>query len=114
MHLLGFLAQFWWAVLLVILVAVGTFVMVAGRNAPGGLAGRTREGWRKWKQVGEKVANVQARVFLTVFYFTLMAPFGLWQATVSDRLRLRRRDVSSFWIDRSTLDRDMATARRQF
>ncbi len=73
-----------------------------------------KAGWRKWKAISDRVANVQARILLTVFYFTVMAPFGLWQGFVADRLRLKRSEVSSFWLDRSTTDRTLEDARRQF
>jgi hypothetical protein len=114
MHLFGFLAQYWWAIVLAIALFLLVFVMIAGRGAAGGFRGRTSKGWAKWKKASDRVANVQARVLLTIFYFTLMAPFGLWQAFISDRLRLKRPSGDSYGVDRSTLDRDLADARRQY
>ncbi len=109
-----FLADYWWAVPVVMLLIVATFVAVAGRGAEGGFGGRTRHGWARWKAMSERVANVQARVLLSVFYFTLMAPFGLWQAFVSDRLALKRTPRDSFWVERKTRDRTLDDGRRQF
>jgi hypothetical protein len=114
MHLFGFLAHYWWAIVLATALFLLAFVMIAGRGAEGGLRGRTGKGWSKWKKASDRVANIQARVLLTIFYFTLMAPFGLWQAFIADRLRLKRPSGDSYWADRSTLDRDLADARRQF
>jgi hypothetical protein len=114
MHFFGFLLEYWWVIALAMVLFLVSFVLIAGRGAEGGLRGRSREGWRKWRVVAERVANVQARVLLTIFYFTFMAPFGLWQASVADRLGLRRGDRASFWIDRTTRDRDLASGRRQF
>lgn len=71
-------------------------------------------GWRKWKALSDRVANVQSRILLSVFYFTLMAPFGMWQAWLADRLALRRADGPSAWVARSTGDRTLDDARRQY
>ncbi len=114
MHLLGYLAQYWWVLVLAILVFLASFVLIAGRNAEGGLRGRSREGWRRWRAVAERVGNVQARILLSIFYFSFVAPFGLWQAFVSDRLGIRRHGRPTNWIGRVTRDRDLADARRQF
>ena len=73
-----------------------------------------RTGWRKWKAFGERAANVQARVLLTVFYATFMAPFGLWETSVGDRLGLKRPADGPRWIKRGTGDRALDDALRQF
>jgi hypothetical protein len=114
MHLFSFLAEFWWMLLAAAIMAMATFVLVAGRGAEGGFGGRARQGWRKWQALGERVANAQARVLLTVFYFTVMAPVGLWQGLVADRLGLKRPTGGSYWVDRATRDRTLEDARRQF
>ena len=59
------------------------------------------------------MVNFQARVLLTAFYYTLMAPFGLWQALGADRLALRRPEHEGFWVDRATGDRTLDDARKQ-
>ena len=71
-------------------------------------------GWKKWKALSERVANVQARVLLTVFYFTFAAPAGAWQGFISDRLGLKRPEGETFWLERSTTDRTLDDARKQF
>ena len=114
MHLFSWLAQYWWAILIAIPLIVLTFVMIAGRGAEGGLRGRSQEGWRKWKALSERVANVQARILLTVFYFTVMAPVGFWQGFLADRLLMKRPRGASFWVERATRDRTLDDARRQF
>ena len=73
-----------------------------------------RAGWHKWKAFAEWLGNVQARIILTVFYCTFMAPVGFWQTFVGDRLRLARPEGASFWCERSTTDRTLDDARRQF
>ena len=71
-------------------------------------------GWRKWKAFSERLGNIQARIMLTVFYFTLVAPFGLWQTRLADRLGLKRPDGQRYWCERSTADRTLEDAQRQF
>ncbi len=58
--------------------------------------------------------NFQARVLLTAFYYTVMAPFGLWQGLLADRLALRRPASETFWVERVTGDRVLDDARKQF
>ena len=71
-------------------------------------------GWKKWKALSERVANVQARVLLTLFYFTFAAPVGAWQWFISDRLRLKRPDGETLWLVRSAPDRTLDDALKQF
>jgi hypothetical protein len=47
-----------------------------------------RRVWQVWKRVGKKVGDFQARVLLTVFYFVILAPFGL-AMRAADPLGLR-------------------------
>lgn len=48
-----------------------------------------RRAWEGWKRFGRKVGDLQARVLLTVFYFVILAPFGLGMRA-ADPLGLRR------------------------
>ena len=113
MHL-TFLATYWWAVLAVMLVVFVGFVLVAGRGAEGGFRGRTQHGWGKWKDLSRKGAEVQARVILTLFYFTAVVPFGLARTYLADPLRLRRSGQPRTWLERRTRDLTLDDARRQF
>ena len=61
----------WAIVLILIVVTIPTFVLITGRNAEGGLRGRTSHGWSRWREMSQKAADVQARVLLTIFYFTM-------------------------------------------
>lgn len=47
-----------------------------------------RRAWEGWKRFGRKVGDLQARVFLTIFYFVILAPFGVAMRAV-DPLGLR-------------------------
>ena len=68
----------WAIVVLLIVTVIPTYVLFftaarrkAASKRPGPLIS-----WSRWKELSQKAADVQARVFLTIFYFTLMAPFG--------------------------------------
>jgi hypothetical protein len=104
-----------WAIfILLVLITIPTFVLIAGRNAEGGFRGRTRHGWSRWRQASQKAADVQARVLLTVFYYTAMLPFGIVFGLFKDPLRIKSRPRGSYWVERKPVAETLADARRQF
>lgn len=113
MHL-GFLAAYWWLVLAAMAAVLVVFVLVAGREAEGGLAGRARLGWQRWRALSARVADVQARVILTIFYFTIAAPFGVLRTYFADPLAIRPGKRPRTWHERRTRDLTLDDARRQF
>jgi hypothetical protein len=72
-----------------------------------------RKIWNIWKPIGQAIADFVARVILTIFYFTLYAPFGIGVRLFGDRLHLKHR-ASIRWQERTTGDRDLSEARRLF
>jgi len=48
-----------------------------------------RRCWRAWKRIGRKIGDIQSRVFLTLFFFTVVAPFALGIRWFADPLALR-------------------------
>ena len=73
--------------------------------------------WRAWLRFGQFLGDILARIVLTLFYFTLFAPFGIGVTWFSDPLRTRRaaRADAASWLNRE--GEDPATldgARRQF
>jgi hypothetical protein len=42
-----------------------------------GSSGLLRRFWERWKRFGKKIADIQARLLLTIFYYVLLAPFAL-------------------------------------
>ncbi len=42
--------------------------------------------WELWKRAAKRIGNFQARVLLTIFYFTLFCPFALAVQWSSDPL----------------------------
>ena len=104
-----------WAIVLILAaVTIPTFVMITGRNAEGGLKGRASHGWSRWRELSQKAADVQARVLLTVFYFTLMVPFGVVFGLFKDPLRIKSRPSGSYWLERKPASETLADAKRQF
>ena len=70
--------------------------------------------WNRWRIFGQKLANLQARLLLFVFYYTIFAPFALGLKLLSDPLRLRRQSTDT-WLERPPSDTDNVTlAKRQF
>jgi hypothetical protein len=49
-----------------------------------------RKFWEGWKRVGQFIGDLLARLILTLFYFTLVLPFGLIMRLTRDPLSLRR------------------------
>ena len=112
MHFL--LGSYWWAVLLAMAAVLVMYVFVAGRGAEGGLGGRARLGWSRWRTLSQKAADLLARIILTVFYFTAVVPFGVARTWLADPLRLRPSNQPRHWLPRQTRDRTLDDARRQY
>jgi hypothetical protein len=67
--------------------------------------------WRLWKQIAQKVGNLQARILLTVFYSLLMFPFGIAVRLLFDPLRVKRPPAE--WSEHPEETQDFRWARRQ-
>lgn len=46
--------------------------------------------WQRWKRVARRIADFQARLLLSVFYFLFFAPFALLVRWFSDPLLLKK------------------------
>lgn len=68
--------------------------------------------WQKWQRLGKAIGHFQARVILSLFYFTFVLPPGLGVRLFADPLRLKPKG-SSNWLERPSDTRDLASARRQ-
>ncbi len=91
-------------------------MMQAGCNVPDLLARRmtTKRLWAGWKYIARKIGNFQARVILTVFYFTIALPFGTGARWLADPLHLKRRAAPSGWRAREVRAPDLTELRRQY
>jgi hypothetical protein len=70
--------------------------------------------WRGWKEIAGYIGDFQARLILTVFYFTVFVPFALIARLGRDPLLVRRRPSASGWLARTPAETDLPAARRQF
>jgi hypothetical protein len=69
--------------------------------------------WHGWKAFGQFMGDWVARVVLTIFYFTVLVPFGIGVRLFGDPLHIKSHP-SEFWIKRSTGDQELQEVRRQF
>ena len=68
--------------------------------------------WAGWKRFGHFMGDLLARIVLTVFYFTIFLPFGIANTLFGDPLDMKQKAPK--WIERTTGDRTMAEAQREF
>jgi hypothetical protein len=69
--------------------------------------------WKKWKDIARAIAIVQARIVLTVFYFTLLVPIGLIFSLKKDELGIRTSRPTS-WDKKKKQSQTLKEMRRQF
>lgn len=69
--------------------------------------------WHGWKAFGQFLADWVARVALTIFYFTILIPFGLGVSLFADPLNIKKKD-SPLWQARTTGDRNLKEVLRQY
>jgi hypothetical protein len=69
--------------------------------------------WHGWKAFGQFMGNWLARVVLTVFYFSVLVPFGLGVRLLADPL-FTKRQPDMLWHPRSTGDQTLEDTRRQY
>jgi len=69
--------------------------------------------WSGWMRFGHFMGDIVGRVVLTIFYFTIMLPFSLIVTLFSDPLDMKK-DKAPAWHARTTGDRTLDDARRQF
>lgn len=72
-----------------------------------------RKVWQFWKRVGQAIGDLIARVVLSVFYFTLMLPFGLGVRLFGDPLGIRHKS-QTLWMEPPARDLGIEDARRLF
>lgn len=69
--------------------------------------------WDRLKIIAAIVGDIEARVIVTVFYFTILVPFGLLSRLGSDPLRIAPTSESSHWVERDPVHGDLESAQRQ-
>ena len=69
--------------------------------------------WQNWKAFGQFLGDWVARVLLTIFYFTVLLPFGIGVRLFSDPLAIKTRP-DTLWRPRPTGDKTLEDLQRQF
>ena len=69
--------------------------------------------WLRWKQIAGVIADFQARVILSLFYFIVVLPFGLAVRIFADPLAIRG-DGQTGWVRFIDRTRTTEEAFRQF
>lgn len=69
-----------------------------------------RIAWDRFNLIGSIIGDVQSRVLVTAFYFTILVPFGIGSRLFSDPLR---RSEDSRWLERPAVPDDLDSARQQ-
>ena len=69
--------------------------------------------WHGWKAFGQFMGDWLARVVLTVFYFTILIPFGLGVRLFSDPLQIKTAPAT-LWRPRDTGDQTLEDTLRQY
>jgi hypothetical protein len=69
--------------------------------------------WESWKAFGHFLGNLIGRIAMTVFYFTVLVPFGLGVSLFSDPLQIKT-SPAKLWRPRTTGDQTLNEISRQF
>lgn len=69
--------------------------------------------WTWWTALGASIGDFQGRAILTLFYFTIAAPFGFVARWLLDPLRHTAPEGSA-WIPRPPQAMDLERARKQY
>jgi len=68
--------------------------------------------WDRFKIIAAIVGDVQGRVIVTVFYFSILIPFGAGARLFGDSLRLHSSGTPQ-WLERPPVPTTLDDARRQ-
>lgn len=80
--------------------------------SPVGIARRL---WRGWVECSEHIGDFQARLILTVMYFTVLAPFALLTLLVSRPPSRAKFGADSAWLPRTAPELvDLESVKRQW
>lgn len=72
-----------------------------------------RRRWETWKRIGRFIGDQIARVFLTVYYFSLFMPFAAGVRLWGDPLAMRPQGRPK-WLERRTQDLTLKDSRRLY
>ena len=72
-----------------------------------------RQFWELWKRFGLFMANIFARIILTIFYFTIILPVGLLGRFFSDPLDIKAGKKAQ-WRDYTMPESTLENLRRPY
>ena len=67
-----------------------------------------------WREISVAIGNFQARLILTVMYFTVVLVFSALTRLFLDSLGMRRQPRDSAWVPRQPVNTELGSARRQY
>jgi len=67
--------------------------------------------WHRFTIITSVIADAQARIISTLFYFTIFVPFGIASTLFTDPLRRKIQGTS--WLKRDAVPTDIDSAREQ-
>ncbi|MBZ0283312.1 MAG: hypothetical protein K8L97_21425 [Anaerolineae bacterium] len=69
--------------------------------------------WKRLGIIASIVGDVQGRFIATLFYYTILVPFGLIARMSSDPLRRQIEPANSYWLERPPVPTELDAAKRQ-
>jgi hypothetical protein len=69
--------------------------------------------WSRFSLIASIFGEVQGYIISTLFYFTILIPFGIGSRLASDPLKIRSSFTDSKWLDRQPIPDDLDSARQQ-
>lgn len=73
-----------------------------------------RKIWESWKEISVYIGDFQARLLLTIFYFTVALPFGVFVSLFGDPLKIRTTPQGTAWLNRPTGDIELEETQKQY
>jgi len=70
--------------------------------------------WEQWQRVARKIGDFQARLILTLLYFTVIGPFALIVRFGADPLSLKKGTQQGWRVKADVEDSPMKRAMNQF
>lgn len=68
--------------------------------------------WDRFNIIVGIYGDIQGRVIVTLFYFTILVPFGIGARLFNNALRLRSTDTAQ-WLERPPVENGLVEASRQ-
>ncbi len=70
--------------------------------------------WRIWEAFSRRMGSYQSRVMLSFFFFVIISPAAIILKIFSDPLKIKKKNLDTFWQTREKTQDDIERARRQF